>query len=221
MDWKSIINDDWTLFLDRDGVINVRIIDGYVTKTEEFEFLPNVIEAFKIFKNKFKRIIVVTNQQGVGKGVMTIEDVISVHNYMNQQIVNQGGKIDKIYFCPQLKSVKDNYRKPSPKMAFFAKDDFPEIDFSKSIMVGDMNSDIEFGKNAGMKTVFIGDNELKINPDSRYDSLYDFAKNTIHNCYSLFKKLFSFFSFPFCFLCCKACIFRGLVSIFFCFRCFF
>ncbi|MBO5854113.1 MAG: HAD family hydrolase [Bacteroidales bacterium] len=176
MDWKSIINDDWTLFLDRDGVINVRIIDGYVTKTEEFEFLPNVIEAFKIFKNKFKRIIVVTNQQGVGKGVMTIEDVISVHNYMNQQIENQGGKIDKIYFCPQLKSVADNYRKPSPKMAFFAKDDFPEIDFSKSIMVGDMNSDIEFGKNAGMKTVFIGDNELKINPDSRYDSLYDFAK---------------------------------------------
>ncbi|MBO5848738.1 MAG: HAD family hydrolase [Bacteroidales bacterium] len=176
MDWKSIINDDWTLFLDRDGVINVRIIDGYVTKTEEFEFLPNVIEAFKIFKNKFKRIIVVTNQQGVGKGVMTIEDVISVHNYMNQQIENQGGKIDKIYFCPQLKSVADNYRKPSPKMAFFAKDDFPEIDFSKSIMVGDMNSDIEFGKNAGMKTVFIGDNELKINPDSRYNSLYDFAK---------------------------------------------
>ena len=176
MDWKSIINDDWTLFLDRDGVINVRIIDGYVTKTEEFEFLPNVIEAFKIFKNKFKRIIVVTNQQGVGKGVMTIEDVISVHNYMNQQIENQGGKIDKIYFCPQLKSVKDNYRKPSPKMAFFAKDDFPEIDFSKSIMVGDMNSDVEFGKNAGMKTVFIGDNELKINPDSRYDSLYDFAR---------------------------------------------
>ena len=177
MDWKSIINDDWTLFLDRDGVINVRIIDGYVTKTEEFEFLPYVIEAFKIFKNKFKRIIVVTNQQGVGKGVMTIEDVISVHNYMNQQIENQGGKIDKIYFCPQLKSVADNYRKPSPQMAFFAKDDFPEIDFSKSIMVGDMNSDIEFGKNAGMKTVFIGDNELKINPDSRYDSLYDFAKN--------------------------------------------
>ena len=176
MDWKSIINDDWTLFLDRDGVINVRIIDGYVTKTEEFEFLPNVIEAFKIFKNKFKRIIVVTNQQGVGKGVMTIEDVISVHNYMNQQIENQGGKIDKIYFCPQLKSVKDNYRKPSPKMAFFAKDDFPEIDLSKSIMVGDMNSDVEFGKNAGMKTVFIGDNELKVNPDSRYDSLYDFAK---------------------------------------------
>lgn len=176
MDWKNIINDDWTLFLDRDGVINVRIIDGYVTKTEEFEFLPNVIDAFKIFKNKFKRIIVVTNQQGVGKRIMTIEDVERVHKFMLQQIENQGGKIDKVYFCPQLKSEVDNYRKPSPQMAYFAKNDFPEINLSKSIMVGDMNSDVEFGMNAGMKTVFIGDNELKLIPDSRYDSLYDFAK---------------------------------------------
>ena len=151
MDWKNIINEDWTLFLDRDGVINVRIIDGYVTKVEEFEFLPNVIEAFKIFKDKFKRIIVVTNQQGVGKGFMTIEDVNMVHNFMIQQLENHGGKIDKIYFCPQLKSVVDNYRKPSPKMAYLAKEDFPDIDLSKSIMVGDMNSDIEFGKNAGMQ----------------------------------------------------------------------
>ena len=58
MDWKALVNEEWTLFLDRDGVINVRIIDGYVTKIEEFEFLPNVIEAFKIFKDKFKRIII-------------------------------------------------------------------------------------------------------------------------------------------------------------------
>lgn len=176
MDWKNIIKNDWTLFLDRDGVINVRIIDGYVTKIEEFEFLPNVIDAFKIFNEKFKRIIVVTNQQGVGKGIMTSEDVDSVHKYMIQEVERQGGRIDKVYFCPQLKSVDNNYRKPSPKMAYFAKEDFPEIDLSKSIMVGDMNSDIEFGKNAGMKTVFIGDNDLKLNPDSRYNSLYDFAK---------------------------------------------
>jgi histidinol-phosphate phosphatase family protein len=124
MDWKNIINDDWTLFLDRDGVINVRIIDGYVTKTEEFEFLPNVIDAFKIFKNKFKRIFVVTNQQGVGKGIMTIDDVERVHEYMIQQIENHGGKIDKVYFCPQLKSEVDNYRNLvqkwhiSPRMIF-------------------------------------------------------------------------------------------------------
>lgn len=176
MDWKNIINNDWTLFLDRDGVINDRIIDGYVTKIEEFNFLPNVIEAFKIFKNKFNRIIVVTNQQGVGKGLMTEDDVKKVHDFMINELENRDGKIDKVYFCPQLKSVPDNYRKPSPKMAYMAKEDFPEIDLSKSIMIGDMNSDVEFGKNAGMKTIFIGDNELKQTPDGRFNSLYDFAK---------------------------------------------
>jgi histidinol-phosphate phosphatase family protein len=176
MDWKNIINKDWTLFLDRDGVINVRIIDGYVTKIEEFEFLPNVIEALKIFKEKFKYIIVATNQQGVGKGIMKFEDVETVHQFMVQQVAENGGKIDKVYFCPQLKSVPDNYRKPSPKMAYFAKNDFPDIDLSKSIMIGDMNSDVEFGKNAGMKTIFIGDNELNLTPDDRFETLYDFAK---------------------------------------------
>ncbi|MBQ2852191.1 MAG: HAD family hydrolase [Bacteroidales bacterium] len=176
MDWKNTIDKDWTLFLDRDGVINVRIIDGYVTKIEEFEFLPGVIEAFKIFKNKFNRIIVVTNQQGVGKGLMTEDDVKEVHDFMINEVENHDGKIDKVYFCPQLKSVPDNYRKPSPKMAYMAKEDFPEIDLSKSIMIGDMNSDVEFGKNAGMMTVFIGDNELKLIPDGRFNSLYDFAK---------------------------------------------
>lgn len=176
MDWKNIINKDWTLFLDRDGVINVRIIDGYVTKIEEFEFLPNVIEALKIFKEKFKYIIVATNQQGVGKGIMKFEDVETVHQFMAQQVADNSGRIDKVYFCPQLKSVPDNYRKPSPKMAYFAKNDFPDIDLSKSIMIGDMNSDIEFGKNAGMKTIFIGDNELKLTPDDRFETLYDFAK---------------------------------------------
>ena len=176
MDWKNIINKDWTLFLDRDGVINVRIIDGYVTKIEEFEFLPNVIEALKIFKEKFKYIVVVTNQQGVGKGIMKFEDVENVHQFMMQQVAENVGKIDKVYFCPQLKSVPDNYRKPSPKMAYFAKNDFPDIDLSKSIMIGDMNSDVEFGKNAGMKTIFIGDNELNLTPDDRFETLYDFAK---------------------------------------------
>lgn len=176
MDWKNTIDNDWTLFLDRDGVINVRIIDGYVTKIEEFEFLPGVIEAFKIFKNKFNRIIVVTNQQGVGKGLMTEDDVKEVHDFMINEVENHDGKIDKVYFCPQLKSVPDNYRKPSLKMAYMAKEDFPEIDLSKSIMIGDMNSDVEFGKNAGMMTVFIGDNELKLIPDGRFNSLYDFAK---------------------------------------------
>ena len=167
MDWKSEIDKTWTLFLDRDGVINVRLIDDYVKNINEFEFLPGVLEAFKIFAEKFGRIIIVTNQQGIGKGLMTLQDVNSIHDFMLKAIESQQGRVDKIYVCPQLKSDPNNFRKPSPRMAYMAQHDFPEIDLEKSIMIGDSNSDIEFGRNAGMYTILIG---------NEFDSLLEFAK---------------------------------------------
>ena len=176
MDWRQKIDKSWTLFLDRDGVINVRLIDDYVKNINEFEFLPGVLEAFRIFAEKFGRIIIVTNQQGVGTGLMTLQDVDSVHDYMLKEIENQKGRVDKIYVCPQLKSDPDNFRKPSPRMAYMAQHDFPEIDLEKSVMIGDSNSDIEFGKNAGMFTILIGDEPVKCKPDSKFESLLKFAK---------------------------------------------
>ena len=167
MDWKSEIDKTWTLFLDRDGVIKVRLIDDYVKNINEFEFLPGVLEAFKIFAEKFGRIVIVTNQQGVGKGLMTLQDVDSIHDFMKKEIEAKKGRIDAIYVCPQLKSDPNNFRKPSPKMAYMAQHDFPEIDLEKSIMIGDSNSDIEFGRNAGMYTILIGD---------EFESLFEFAK---------------------------------------------
>lgn len=175
MDWRGKIDKSWTLFLDRDGVINVRLIDDYVKNINEFEFLPGVLDAFKIFTEKFGRIIIVTNQQGVGKGLMTLQDVDTVHQFMTKEIEAQKGRIDAIYVCPQLKSDPDNFRKPSPRMAYMAQHDFPEIDFDKSIMIGDSNSDIEFGKNAGMYTILIGDEPVKCKPDSKFESLLRFA----------------------------------------------
>ena len=175
MEWKGKIDKSWTLFLDRDGVINVRLIDDYVKNINEFEFLPGVLEAFKIFAEKFGRIIIVTNQQGVGKGLMTLQDVDMVHDFMKKEIDNQKGRIDAIYVCPQLKSDPNNFRKPSPRMAYMAQHDFPEIDFEKSVMIGDSNSDIEFGKNAGMYTILIGDEPVKCKPDSKFESLLKFA----------------------------------------------
>lgn len=175
MDWKGKIDKSWTLFLDRDGVINVRLIDDYVKNINEFEFLPGVLDAFKIFTEKFGRIIIVTNQQGVGKGLMTLQDVNTVHQFMTKEIEAQKGRIDAIYVCPQLKSAPDNFRKPSPRMAYMAQHDYPEIDFDKSIMIGDSNSDIEFGKNAGMYTILIGDEPVKCKPDSKFESLLRFA----------------------------------------------
>lgn len=175
MDWKGKIDKSWTLFLDRDGVINVRLIDDYVKNINEFDFLPGVLDAFKIFTEKFGRIIIVTNQQGVGKGLMTLQDVDTVHQFMTKEIEAQKGRIDAIYVCPQLKSDPDNFRKPSPRMAYMAQHDYPEIDFDKSIMIGDSNSDIEFGKNAGMYTILIGDEPVKSKPDSKFESLLRFA----------------------------------------------
>ena len=176
MDWTGKIDKSWTLFLDRDGVINVRLIDDYVKNINEFEFLPGVLDAFKIFAEKFGRIIIVTNQQGVGKGLMTLQDVEDVHKFMLKEIETQKGRVDKIYVCPQLKSDSDNFRKPSPRMAYMAQHDFPEIDLEKSVMIGDSNSDIEFGKNAGMLTILIGDEPVKCKPDSKFESLLKFAK---------------------------------------------
>ena len=176
MDWNRIIDKSWTLFLDRDGVINTRLVDDYVKNINEFQFIPGVLEAFKIFAEKFGRIIIVSNQQGVGKGLMTMSDIEHVHDHMLQTIANQKGRVDKIYVCPQLKSDPNNFRKPSPRMAYMAQHDFPEIDLEKSIMVGDMNSDLEFGKNCGMYTVLVGNEPVIIKPDAKYNSLFAFAK---------------------------------------------
>jgi len=175
----KITNGDWTLFLDRDGVINRRLVDDYVKKTSEFEFLPGVLDAVSVFSEKFNHVFIVTNQQGVGKGLMTSEDVSLIHSQMLSEISSKGGNIDKVYFCPDLANSNSPNRKPEIGMAIQAQKDFPEVDFSKSIMVGDSKSDMEFGRKAGMLCIFI-ETEQK-NPfsadlvDLSFGSLWEFA----------------------------------------------
>ena len=149
------INKDWTLFLDRDGVINQQLLDDYVKKWSEFKFKDNVLSSLKKLSALFGKIIIVTNQQGIGKGIMTVDELEIVHKKMKEEIEKAGGRIDRIYFCPKLEKENSEMRKPNPGMALQAKSDFPEIDFKRSIMVGDSISDMQFGKNAGMKTVLI------------------------------------------------------------------
>ena len=171
MDFLKEVDSSWTLFLDRDGVINKRIIDGYVERVSDFHFLDSVPKAIALCKTVFGRIIVVTNQQGVGKGIMTEEQLAVIHTYLKEQIP----EIDRIYHSPYLASENNNMRKPNIGMALAAKKDFPEIDFQKSIMVGDSSSDMEFGKNAGMKTIFISEAKTHTSADRGYNSLWDFA----------------------------------------------
>lgn len=170
------INSAWTLFLDRDGVINERIMGGYVKSPTEFEFLPQVKEAITKLSAIFGRIVVVTNQQGIGKGLMTERNLLEVHTYMNDEIYKSGGKITKIYFAPQLAAENSELRKPNPGMGHMAKKEFPEIDFSRSVMVGDSDSDMLFGKNLGMKTVRVKTIEpIGVESDYTVDSLMEFA----------------------------------------------
>ena len=154
-DSRFTIDKSWTLFLDRDGVINKKIESDYVRSLEQFEWLVGVIDSLVKLSKIFGKIIIVSNQQGVGKGLMTKQHVETIHNHIVKTIHDHGGKIDGIYFAPQLNTENSPMRKPEIGMALEAKKDFPEIDFSKSIMVGDSMSDMEFGRKAGMKTVLI------------------------------------------------------------------
>lgn len=148
------IDKTWSLFLDRDGVINEEQLGSYVTVWNDFYFCDGAKEAMKQFSNLFGRIVVVTNQRGVGKGLMTLEDLKSISSKMVKEVVSNGGRIDKVYAATSLYD-NDHNRKPNTGMGIQAKEDFPEIDFKKSIMVGNSMSDMEFGKRLNMKTVFI------------------------------------------------------------------
>jgi len=180
----ATLSKDWTLFLDRDGVINKRLPDEYVKIPTEFEFFEGVIESICILSGIFNRILVVTNQQGIGKKLMTEEELANVHNQMITTILLAGGRIDKVYFCPDLASDSENCRKPNSFMARQAQQDFPEIDFTKSVMIGDSSTDIEFGFRLGMTTVFVGKTEIPSHTDFVFSALEVFAQ-CIKNAYDL------------------------------------
>ena len=180
MNLKELSFDiSWTLFLDRDGVINRRIPGDYVQQPENFVFLPGVLEAMDRLAKVFGKIIMVSNQQGIGKGLMTENQLRYVHDVMLKEIENAGGRIDGIYFSPYLDSANHPDRKPGPGMAYKAKQDFPEIDFHHSVMVGDTFCDMEFGRNLGMVTVLVGnetDNVSREPADYTFEDLLNFAK---------------------------------------------
>lgn len=144
-----------TLFLDRDGVINRHLPNDYVTDWSRFEFLPNVFNFLKFATTSFEYIFVVTNQQGIGKGKMTLESLTQIHLNMQNEIEKNGGRIDAIYFAPDIDNPSNILRKPKTGMAMQAKNDFPDVDFKKSIMIGDSDSDIEFGNNIEAFTIRI------------------------------------------------------------------
>ncbi len=175
-----LIKPDSALFIDRDGVINQLRVADYVKQISEFELLPQVIPAFEILRPLFKRIFVVTNQQGIGKDLM-VDSIENIHTHF-LSLIPEHLQPDKIYYCPHLKEDGCACRKPKPGMALMAKNDFPEIQLISSVMIGDSRSDMEFAKNAGMKPIFISKNETKIKEEYSpiFPDILSFAQSLIH-----------------------------------------
>lgn len=174
-EWR--IDKSWTLFLDRDGVINERNFEGYITSPNQFKFKAGVFDALKIFNGLFDKKILVTNQQGVAKKIMSKRNLDEVHRYMSQELKsNINFEFDAIFTAINRRGAENDRRKPNKSMALEAKEIDQDIDFEKSIMIGDTDSDIKFGTNLGMKTVLINSEEVVTEkPDLTVESLKEFA----------------------------------------------
>ncbi len=169
-----------TVFLDRDGVINRKLPEGqYVTAWQHFHLLPGVPEAIARLNQAGLRVIVVTNQRGIALGLYGPSDVDHIHIQLNERLAQSGAHIDGFYFCPHDKG-QCNCRKPLPGLFELAQKDFPDIQPETSLIIGDSLSDIEFGKNLGLKTIFIdgtgehqksGAQKAKDLADQRFPSL--------------------------------------------------
>jgi D-glycero-D-manno-heptose 1,7-bisphosphate phosphatase len=135
-------------------VINIEKKSDYIRNRKEFIFYEGVKEHFFEMNKTFSRILIVTNQRGIGKGLMTHDDLQDIHVFLNEELNFYDGKVHHFFYAPDLESEAIN-RKPNIGMGLQAKEMFQDIDFSKSIMVGNNLSDMEFGKRLGMKTVFV------------------------------------------------------------------
>jgi histidinol-phosphate phosphatase family protein len=153
-DFLKDIDNTWTLFLDRDGVLNHEIKGDYVRNVSQLKIYDYVPQTIAKCNTLFNKIIVITNQRGVGKGLYSNQDVNKIHEYINTVCKKANGKIDAFYFSTDLENEAEN-RKPNIGLALQAIQDFPNIDFNKSIMIGNNISDMQFGKKAGMKTIFV------------------------------------------------------------------
>ena len=145
------------VFLDRDGIINRKAEEGaYVTRWEDFEFLPGVAQAISLFNRAGWSVIVISNQRCVARGFLSIPELESIHNRMREELTSQGARLDGIYYCPHDKEPPCACRKPLPGMLLRAAQEH-QIDLGASWMVGDAESDMAAGRRAGCHTLRIAE----------------------------------------------------------------
>ena len=144
-----------TVFLDRDGVINRNPPNkGYVRRWSEFSFLPNARKAIRELTQSGYRIIVVTNQAGIGRGLFSEEDLRDIHARMVSKITETGGRIEAIYYCPHPPEAGCECRKPKPGMLIRAVREH-NIELSSAYLIGDSVTDIQAGQCLGTKALLV------------------------------------------------------------------
>ncbi len=184
---KNLKNKQKAIFLDRDGTINKYV--GFLTRIEDFELIDDVSEAIKIINKSGYLAVVVTNQPVIARGEVTVTELEKIHRKMETLLGNNGAYLDGIYYCPHhpekgFKGERVEYkidcdcRKPKAGMLLKAAEDF-NIDLANSFIVGDGKNDIEAGKNAGCKTVLIGNPNNNFGQDFTVNSLFEFANKFI------------------------------------------
>jgi len=151
-----IMHKNKAFFLDRDGVIIKNI--PYLNTIEELEFLPGIENAIRLINESGYKCIVITNQSGVARGLVSLDELELIHKYINKSLRKHGAIIDAFYFCPHYPSAKIaryavncDCRKPRAGMFYQAAKDH-KVDLSNSVMVGDKSIDIAAGVNAGCET---------------------------------------------------------------------
>ena len=153
------------LFLDRDGVINVD--KNYVYKVQDFEFCAGIFTLCALFLSKGYKIFVITNQSGIARGFYSKKDFENLSAFMCDEFAKKGVFISRIYHCPHLEECE--CRKPKPGMILKAQAEF-DIDLANSVFIGDNLSDMQAGKNAGVKTLCLVGRGDKVSQNDKNDS---------------------------------------------------
>lgn len=155
---KKYLSDQKYIFIDRDGTLNKRPNKAeYIVKPEDFIWLDGAKEGIKKLNNAGYFIIMISNQAGIARGVMTDHDFDLVQSKMNNDLLRINGHIDAVYYCPHGWNDDCDCRKPKPGMLYQAQKEH-SIDLTKCIMIGDDERDIITANNADMKGILVDDN---------------------------------------------------------------
>jgi len=164
--------------LDRDGVINKDT--GYVSKIQDFEFLPNVFESLRILQSNGFKLFIVTNQSGIGRGYYSLDEFNKLNEHMLEIFKKEKIIIEKVYFCPHSPEENCICRKPNILFLKQAEKDY-SINLRESWMIGDKLKDIEMGETAGCRTLLIDSKYNKEDNLKKFKDLLECSKVILNN----------------------------------------